>query len=106
MEYLLDVDTWPLTHGRSLLDIVHPEDRLELETRVRPTFEGGDYDVEFRVVGDDGRTRWLRCCGYLPPALSGQAATGLGAGEWSPRAGRSLPPIRPFLVWPRQGAAW
>jgi PAS domain S-box-containing protein len=42
------------------IERVHPEDRSELiARRDRSATQGSDFHVEFRVIGPDGKTRWL-----------------------------------------------
>jgi PAS domain S-box-containing protein len=45
---------------------IHPEDGTRLRQALRRTLEIGDcYDVEYRIVDESGRTRWLRARGEL-----------------------------------------
>ena len=43
----------------SLLEIVHPDDREQVELAMKGVFEGAPYDVEHRVVWKDGSIRHL-----------------------------------------------
>lgn len=42
------------------LDAVHPEDRERIAQRWRQLRQAPHYDDEFRIVGPDGRTHWVR----------------------------------------------
>ena len=49
---------------RQLLAAVHPDDRRETERAVRDAIAGdGDYDQEFRVLGEEGDLRWIAAKG-------------------------------------------
>ena len=42
------------------IDVIHPDDRTRMQAAVARTVDGGaDYEVEYRVVGEDGAVRWL-----------------------------------------------
>jgi PAS domain S-box-containing protein len=42
------------------LNLLHPDDRGHVGRAIDDALaQGGDYEVEFRVVGDDGRVRWI-----------------------------------------------
>ena len=43
----------------SMLEAVHPEDRARIALAVQ-TMAEGDYDETYRIVGKDGRGRWIR----------------------------------------------
>lgn len=43
----------------SFLDFVHPEDLGYVTQAVTKALEGATYDIEFRVVWEDGTTHWL-----------------------------------------------
>ncbi|MFB6161219.1 MAG: PAS domain S-box protein [Haloferacaceae archaeon] len=45
---------------RSFLDYVHPDDRRRAEASLARLTEGRPSEVEYRVVLDDGETRWVR----------------------------------------------
>ena len=55
-------DDYPITYER-FLTLVHPEDRdrvrVLIERALHPQV-GGDYDVEYRCVWDDGTVRWVQ----------------------------------------------
>ena len=44
----------------SWLDAVHPEDRERIAQRWRQLRQAPHYDDEFRILGPDGRTQWVR----------------------------------------------
>ncbi|MGX9220326.1 ATP-binding response regulator [Massilia varians] len=44
----------------SWLDAVHPEDRERIAQRWRQLQQAPHYDDEFRILGPDGRTQWVR----------------------------------------------
>jgi len=44
----------------SWLDAVHPEDRERIAQRWRQLRQAPHYDDEFRILGPDGRTHWVR----------------------------------------------
>ncbi len=44
----------------SWLDVVHPEDRERIAQRWRQLQQAPHYDDEFRILGPDGRTQWVR----------------------------------------------
>ncbi|WP_409266412.1 response regulator [Massilia sp. BHUDP2] len=44
----------------SWLDAVHPEDRERIAQRWRQLEQAPHYDDEFRILGPDGRTHWVR----------------------------------------------
>jgi len=45
---------------RGWLDVVHPDDRERIAGRWRQLRETPHYDDEFRILGPDGRTHWVR----------------------------------------------
>jgi PAS domain S-box-containing protein len=47
------VDPW------SWLDIVHPDDRAAAEENTRRNMEGHPWDVDYRMIADDGRVVWI-----------------------------------------------
>jgi PAS domain S-box-containing protein len=52
----------------NFLDHVHPDDRASVEERLAGTrvgSHGHTYQVEYRIVGDDGVTRWARMYGRV-----------------------------------------
>ena len=54
---------------------VHPDDRAHVRTAVeRSIADGSRYDVEFRAVAPDGRTRWIHASGRAFRNPSGQPA--------------------------------
>ena len=50
--------------------LVHPDDKNIIGTAWESTFAGNSFDVEYRVVGIDGRTRWISSRGV--PRLNWQ----------------------------------
>ena len=46
--------------------IIHPDDRDRVLTAIRWAIDGGKpYDIEYRVVGGDGRVRWVESKGRV-----------------------------------------
>ena len=58
--------------GRSLLDFVHPEDRAGIDGLLRQLLEGeiDRYEVEHRIVLDDGGERWVAAATTLAEGSS------------------------------------
>lgn len=55
------------------LALVHPEDRPRLEAAVQGAVERGDgYELEWRVVGAGGETRWIWARATIAPASAGR----------------------------------
>lgn len=52
----------------SLLAIVHPQDRPEVEDNRRSLQDGQLYKREFRIIAKNGQERWLREQGTIGPA--------------------------------------
>lgn len=53
------------TNRRSWLDLVHPDDRQRVDEVFARNAELGEYTVdEYRIVRDDGSTRWVRDRAY------------------------------------------
>lgn len=52
-----------------MLQITHPEDREKLAQHLREVKEGGEYQLEFRVISRDGQVRWIdhRCQSVYTP---------------------------------------
>ncbi|HEX5134393.1 MAG TPA: PAS domain S-box protein, partial [Thermoanaerobaculia bacterium] len=45
---------------------IHPEDRSRVRTAIdRAVSEGGDYDVDFRIVPEDGAVQWINGRGHV-----------------------------------------
>jgi signal transduction histidine kinase/HAMP domain-containing protein len=70
----------PMEHGnfRSLLRSVHPEDRRGLCNAVRGAKLTGTYEVEYRVVGDNGDITWISSWGQALESRSGKPRTMVG----------------------------
>jgi diguanylate cyclase (GGDEF)-like protein/PAS domain S-box-containing protein len=47
----------------AFLQAIHPEDRERVEKNIQATHKGGGFDIEFKVVLPDGRTRVLHGTG-------------------------------------------
>ncbi len=55
------------------LALVHPEDRQTISRSVQRAIEsGGDVEMQFRVVGEDGETRWFESTGRVLRDLDGR----------------------------------
>ena len=62
----------PLTY-QDLIDRVHPEDRSEMEQKLRQaTQDATPYSAEFRIVWKDGTLRWVSSSGRLLVNGSGE----------------------------------
>jgi two-component system cell cycle sensor histidine kinase/response regulator CckA len=60
--------------GESALDLVHPDDRAELELQVDACSETGtDFAAEFRIPLASGAVRWLRAVGQVQRDPDGRA---------------------------------
>jgi PAS domain S-box-containing protein len=65
--------------GPRVLQLIHPEDREAAETSIRGAVERGDpIDLTFRVVGDDGVTRWIASRGRAERDEAGRATCLVG----------------------------
>jgi PAS domain S-box-containing protein len=70
--YGLAPDHLALTY-EEWLSLIHPEDREQLETRIKESIERtGSWDTEFRVVWPDGSVHWLLTKGTVVLDDSGQ----------------------------------
>lgn len=61
----------PDAPGADFFARVHPDDRPRVERAIRASLEGGaPYEEDFRIVGRDGRLRWVevRACASRPDA--------------------------------------
>ncbi|QYM78769.1 PAS domain S-box protein [Horticoccus luteus] len=55
---------------------IHPEDRERVSARIAQALEDGqNYEVEYRVVGTDGRLRWLVARGSVQRDGNGEAVS-------------------------------
>jgi len=58
---------------RTLLSIIHPDDRERVEAAVAATLAaGGAFELEYRIVRADGEERWVLDRGQLVPASGGR----------------------------------
>ncbi|MFP4174455.1 MAG: PAS domain-containing protein, partial [Halobacteriales archaeon] len=58
---LWDIDyDGPMGYDTYLDDYVHPEDEEFLNRNWQKAKEGEPYDIEYRIVRDDGEVRWMR----------------------------------------------
>ncbi len=68
----------PVT-GETFFQYVHPEDRERVrESIARWHAEGGEYTREFRVIREDGQTRWLVAHGEVHNDGNGQPPRAVG----------------------------
>ena len=52
--------------GRDFLRLVHPDDVESNRLAIERTLQGeGDYDIEFRIIREDGQIRWLAAHGKI-----------------------------------------
>lgn len=59
----------------SALADVHPEDRGDLQSAIAASLAGdSDYHIEYRIVTEDGRTRWLESKGQIVRDDNGRVA--------------------------------
>jgi PAS domain S-box-containing protein len=49
---------------KSYEDVIHPEDRVRVLSRLRESVENGQFDEEFRIVRPDHTTRWVWVRGF------------------------------------------
>tara|TARA_R110002072_G_scaffold36858_12_gene108249 strand:- start:4651 stop:6519 length:1869 start_codon:yes stop_codon:yes gene_type:complete len=67
-----------LADGTSFLDLVHPEDRGRLEQAFHACLSGaGTFDQTYRVVREDGETRWVHARAGMEPSSEGQVQVGI-----------------------------
>ncbi|MEX2630289.1 MAG: HWE histidine kinase domain-containing protein [Tistlia sp.] len=72
---LLGLPEGTAASGRKLLEQVHPDDREALRGTLRDAAAAGKvFEIEFRVAGAQGRTRWLSCVGAAFGSDEGAAA--------------------------------
>ncbi|MDX2153623.1 MAG: PAS domain S-box protein [Bryobacteraceae bacterium] len=65
----------------AFLDIVHPEDRLRVESAVQRALEHDElYDVEFRTIWPDGSLHWIARKGSVVRDRSGRPTRMIGVG--------------------------
>lgn len=48
-----------IDHG-TFMECIHPDDRENVNQAWEAAKQGEDYDIEHRIVTDDGQTRWMR----------------------------------------------
>jgi len=66
--------------GRTLFEIVHPDDRTRVEHAITRAIETGTgYDVEFRNVRDDGSVGWVNAKGRVVHDPTGPRMIGVNA---------------------------
>lgn len=51
-------------HPRSPVEAVHPEDRERVESALLELRQGGEYDIQYRIIRPDGEVRWIWSRGY------------------------------------------
>jgi PAS domain S-box-containing protein len=49
---------------KSYEDVIHPEDRVRVLSRLHESLQTGQFDEEFRIVRPDGATRWVWVRGF------------------------------------------
>ena len=55
------------------LQLIHPDDRVVIRSAVSRALEGGvDLQVEYRMTGPDGTTRWIAAHGQVERTISGK----------------------------------
>jgi PAS domain S-box-containing protein len=54
------------------LDTIHPDDRARLTEAAMTVQEGGQYDLEYRIVRPDGEIRWVRDRAFSIVNVSGE----------------------------------
>lgn len=68
--------------GQGWLDMIHPDDRLRVETEVRRQRQAGQpFDVEYRIVRPDGAFRWIRDRGMAAHDALGHADVYIGSAQ-------------------------
>ena len=62
-------DTESLQSGPSAYqELIHPEDRIRILSRLRDLATSGTFDEEFRFIRSDGEVRWIWAKGFPVPA--------------------------------------
>jgi PAS domain S-box-containing protein len=70
--------------GRSIFELVHPQDALAMRQRFQANLEGDTQQSEWRVLAKNGRVRWLRASGrakYHDGRLVGVTAVAIDVTE-------------------------
>ena len=52
------------TDPKSYKEVIHPEDRVRVLSRLGESVESGQFDEEFRITKPDGATRWVWVRGF------------------------------------------
>jgi PAS domain S-box-containing protein len=60
-----------LENPSSYQDLIHPEDRIRVLSRLREATSSGSFDEEFRFIRADGEVRWVWSKGVPVPADGG-----------------------------------
>ena len=60
-----------LARGDCWIDAIHPEDKPSVLEAWRRLHDGGQFDLEYRIVRPDGEERWCRCVGQVQRDASG-----------------------------------
>lgn len=56
----------------SWLDLLHEDDRARVEQAFEAGRETGEYDVDYRIIRDDGSVRWIRDRGFAVRDAEGE----------------------------------
>ena len=72
----VDHDT-PMTYDR-FLEYVHPDDREYVDGEWNAAVVGEPYDIEHRIVTEDGETRWVRERADVEFDVEGEPVSGIG----------------------------
>lgn len=57
---IFDLPPYEIIEPESFLDVIHPDDAQKVESELRKSQRNGDeYDVEYRLIYDDGNIHWI-----------------------------------------------
>jgi PAS domain S-box-containing protein len=56
------------TNPSSYRELIHPEDRIRVLSRLQQTLSSGSFDEEFRFIRADGAVRWIWAKGFPVPS--------------------------------------
>jgi len=71
-------DSVTLIDHEQFIEYVHPADRADVDEAWSAALDGDEYDIEHRIVTEDGETRWVRERAEITFDESGSPAKALG----------------------------